>query len=274
MASVRTLVAGAEAALGLALPAARRQAGSLTHLDHRTWPLPQRPWLMAQTWRRLLFAHWRVPVSAVRAVVPAQLPLDLVDGDALIGVTPFDVCALRLRGTPPPPFVGSFPELNVRTYVTVDDRPGIYFFSLDADSPLAVAAARRGYRLPYFNAQMTCAANDQGVAFASRRTSSDGPPASFSARYGPTGEPTFAEHGTIDHFVTERYCLYTLDEAGHILRATIHHPPWPLQPAEARIEHNTMTAGLGLCLEGQPLLHYAERQDVVFWTLEHAGTSG
>lgn len=274
MASVGTLLAGAEAALGLALPAARRQAGSLTHLDHRTWPLPQRPWLMAQTWRRLLFAHWRVPASAVRAVVPAQLPLDLVDGDALIGVTPFDVCALRLRGTPPPPVVGSFPELNVRTYVTVDDRPGIYFFSLDADSPLAVAAARRGYRLPYFEAQMTCVADDHGVAFASRRTSSDGPPASFSVRYRPTGEPTRAQRGTIDHFVTERYCLYTLDEAGHILRANIHHPPWPLQPAEAEIEHNTMTAGLGFSLEGGPMLHYAERQDVVFWTLERAVTNG
>jgi len=202
------------------------------------------------------------------------LPLDLVEGDALIGVTPFDVRALRLRGTPPPPLVGSFPELNVRTYVTVDDRPGIYFFSLDAHSPLAVAAARRSYRLPYFSAQMTSRADDQGVAFASRRTSADGPPAGFSARYRPIGQPAHAERGALDHFVTERYCLYTLDDAGNVLRAAIHHPPWALQPAEAEIEHNTMTAGLGLSLDGRPMLHYAERQDVVFWALERAVTRG
>ena len=215
-----------------------------------------------------------MPAHALRPVVPAQLPLDLSEGDALVGVTPFDVCACRLRGTPPPPVVGSFPELNVRTYVTVDDQPGIYFFSLDAGSTLAVAGARRSYRLPYFKAQMTCFADDHGVAFASRRTSADGPPAGFSARYRPTDEPTHAERGTFEHFVTERYCLYTLDEAGNILRAAIHHPPWSLQPAEAEIEHNTMTAGLGLSLDGRPMLHYAKRQDVVFWTLERAGTSG
>ncbi len=215
-----------------------------------------------------------MPARALRAVVPAQLPLDLSEGEALVGVTPFDVCAFRLRGTLSPPVVGSFPELNVRTYVTVDDRPGIYFFSLDADSALAVAGARRGYRLPYFKAEMTSVADDHGVAFASRRTSADGPPAGFSARYGPTDEPAYAERGTLEHFVTERYCLYTLDDAGHILRAAIHHPPWSLQPAEAEIEHNTMTAGLGLSLDGRPILHYAERQDVVFWTLERAVTSG
>lgn len=225
---------------------------------------------MGQTWRRLLFAHWRVSARAVRAVVPPQLPLDLVDGDALIGVTPFDVCALRLRGCMPPPVVGSFPELNVRTYVTVDDRPGIYFFSLDAASALAVAGARRSYRLPYFRAEMTSVEEGHGTAFTSHRISGDGPPADFSAWYRPIGEPTYAKRGTLDHFVTERYCLYTLDDAGHVLRAHIHHVPWPLQPAQARIEQNTMTADLGLPLEGPPMLHYTECQDVVVWSLERA----
>jgi uncharacterized protein YqjF (DUF2071 family) len=242
-------------------PAARRQAASLGETGHRPWAPPERPWFMGQTWEKLLFAHWPVEPERLERVVPPELPLDVLDGSCWVGVTPFAVKGLRVRGVAPPPVVSSFPELNVRTYVTVDGRPGIYFFSLDTSSRLAVETARRVYRLPYFRARQRF----DGITFESSR---DDPRAEFRARYRSVGEPAPPQPGSIDHFLTERYCLYTLDEARRIHRGEIHHPPWPLQAAEADIQLNTMGAQIGVQLDGTPLLHFAERQDVVFWQLE------
>ena len=239
---------------------------------HRPWPLPERSWLMAQTWTDLLFAHWSVEPEILRRVVPEQLPIDTFDGRAYVGVTPFGVRNLRLRPTLPVPFLSTFAEINVRTYVTIDGRPGIYFFSLDADSPLAVATARRAYRLPYFRARMSIRRDADDIEFTSRRIGHEAPArADFRARYRPTGDTFRARSGSLEHWLTERYCLYTFDDRRRVLRADIHHPPWPLQHAAADIDVNTMTAEIDLDLAGAPLLHYAHRQDVVFWTIQPAG---
>ncbi|MDQ3849087.1 MAG: DUF2071 domain-containing protein [Actinomycetota bacterium] len=248
------------------------QARVLRETDHRPWPLPRGSWAMAQSWEDLLFAHWRVDADALRAVVPEQLPIDTHDGSAWLGVTPFEVTGARLRGTLPPPGVGRFCELNVRTYTTLDGRPGIYFFSLDAASALAVLAARRLYRLPYFRARMSIARTGPGrIAYRSARTSSDGPPARLEAAYEPVGEPSPAPGGSLEHFLTERYCLYTLDDRQRVLRADIHHPPWPLQRALASLDVNTMGRQIGLELPREDaLLHFAARQDVVIWPLQLA----
>ena len=223
---------------------------------------------MGQTWANLLFAHWRVAPAVLERVMPRELPLDTLDGSAWLGVTPFAVRNLRLRFTWPVPFFSTFPEINVRTYVTVGGRPGIYFFSLDAGSALAVLAARRLYRLPYFRARMAIEHENGGVAHLSERVSADGPDAAFRGHYGPCGPIEQAVPGSLEYWLTERYCLYTLDGSGRILRGEIHHPPWPLQTATAAIEENTMAGGLNVVLDGPPLLHYAHRQDVVFWSLE------
>ena len=122
---------------------------------HRPWPMPRAPWLMTQSWHDLLFAHWRVDVSEVRRAVPAAFDLDLFDGEAWLGVVPFHMTNVGLRATPAVPWISAFPELNVRTYVRVADRPGVYFFSLDAARWLAVAAARALLNLPYYTADMT-----------------------------------------------------------------------------------------------------------------------
>lgn len=220
---------------------------------------------MGQTWEWLLFAHWRVPERELRSVVPAELPLDTIDGKVYVAVTPFVVKALRVRGMAPPPLVSSFPEINVRTYVTVDGRPGIYFFSFDADSRFAVETVRRIYRLPYFRAHI-----DAGAEYASERSDDDGPSARFRAHYRSVGPPRAPSPGSLDHFLTERYCVYTLDDERRILRGEIHHRPWPLQAAEAEIAENTMGEQIGLALDATPLLHYSARQDVVFWQLEPA----
>ena len=223
---------------------------------------------MAQTWERLLFAHWRVDPEAIRAVLHPALPLDTFDGSAWLGVTPFRVEAFRLRNLPPLPLIQSFPELNVRTYVTIGGRPGIHFFSLDAGSRFAVETARRIYRLPYFRARMSIGGRaEDEVELTSRRVQSDGPPATLDIRYGATGEPAEPAPGTLEHFLTERYCLYTLDEEQRILRGDIHHAPWRLRPATASVAENTMGRQIGLELVEEPLVHLAARQDVLFWPL-------
>jgi hypothetical protein len=225
---------------------------------------------MGQSWRHLLFAHWPVDPDALRGVVPPQLPLDLHDGRAWVGVTPFRVEGFRLRGTAPAPLISRFLEVNVRTYVDYGGRPGIYFLSLDAASRLAVAGARRTYRLPYFRARQSLAEDSGRLRFQSQRVSDDGPPAELDCAFAPAGEPFNAEPGTLDYFLTERYCLYTLAGGRTVQRGEIHHPPWPLQHAEASIGLNTMAAGYGLELAGEPIAHYAALQDVVLWTINAA----
>ena len=226
---------------------------------------------MGQTWEDLLFAHWRVPVEAVRPLVPDGLDVDVHDGSAWLGVTPFRVAGLRLRGTLPLPGVSSFLELNVRTYATAEGKPGIWFFSLDAESGLAVEAARRTYRLPYHRARMSATRQGDWIAYESARVGRESEPHVFSGRYRPVGEASPAAPDSLEEFLAERYCLYAVDGRGRLHRADIHHPPWPLRSAEATIELNTMApAGLELPDE-PPLLHFSARQDVVIWPLRRLG---
>jgi uncharacterized protein YqjF (DUF2071 family) len=245
------------------LDAAYRQNRSLEHLGHRPWPLPRRGWTMGQTWEDLLFAHWRVAAEEVRKHVPHQLEVDEHDGSAWVGITPFRLTGLRARGTFPLPYVSTFLELNVRTYVVADDKPGIWFFSLDASSRLAVEAARRTYCLPYFHARMSAGRSGEWIAYECARLSEAG--RVFSGRYRPNGAAFTAEPGSLEWFLTERYCLYTTDRRGALARAEIHHELWPLQPAEAEIELASISP---LELRGDPLLHFSRRQDVVIWPLE------
>jgi uncharacterized protein len=266
-----TLAAGAAEALLASVPGAPpelAQARVLNQTANRPWPLPEGPWLMAQTWRDLLFAHWRVPPDLLREKLPAALPLDTFDGSAWIGVTPFEVSGLRPRGGLPLPLVSRFPELNVRTYTALDGKPGIFFLSLDAHSSAAVIAARRGYRLPYFKANMALERAGDGIRYRSERAS---PPAHFHGEYRPAGDVFRAAPGSLEYFLAERYCLYTVDEHGKPLRADIQHPPWPLQDAEATIARNTMTSPWGIDLPGeQPLLHFSRLQNVLIWPLRPA----
>jgi uncharacterized protein YqjF (DUF2071 family) len=251
--------------LGLVADEIPAQQAVLAEQDHRPWPLPERPWLMGQTWYDLLFAHWRVPAGALRRLVPEPLEVDLYEGEGWLGITPFLIGGLRLHGAPPLPWLSHFPELNVRTYVSYGGRPGIYFFSLDAARLAAVHAARSSYRLPYFHAHMRASRVSGAIDFRSERSGSD-----FAATYRPVGDRLPIEEGSLERWLAERYCLYVVDENGRPLRADIHHPPWPLEPAGASIERNTMAAQLGIELGGEPLLNYSARQDTLIWTLAPA----
>lgn len=235
-------------------------------MDQRPYPAPTSPWIMHQTWHDLLFAHWPLPPEVLRPLVPASLPIDTFDGQAWVGVIPFHMSGVRMRGTPGIPKLSAFPELNVRTYTVLDGRPGVFFFSLDAGNALAAAAARTWYRLPYYTARMSCSWQTGAVAYESHRLRSA---AAFLGTYRPTGDVAGAPTGSLAHWLTERYCLYTVDRRSRIYRAEIHHNPWPLQPAEADIAVNTMTEPIGLRLpDTAPLLHFAQRLDVVVWPLQ------
>jgi uncharacterized protein len=244
---------------------------SLDRTAHRPWPLPGGPWIMTQSWHDLLFAHWPVEAPLLRARVPSSLPLDLYDGQAWIGVIPFRMTNVAPRGVPALPWVSTFAELNVRTYVTVDGKPGIYFFSLDASNALAVSTARTLFSLPYYSAAMEVGSKEGWIEYRSRRKA-DHPSAEFAGRYRPCGPAQEPQPGTLEHFLTERYCLYTLDSGARVYRLEIHHRPWPLQPAELALTVNTMADAAGILLPPTPpLLHFSKRQDMVAWPMELVG---
>jgi uncharacterized protein len=248
--------------------ASRLQQRTLDETGHRPWPLPDGRWVQGQTWCDLLFAHWRVPAGELERIVPPVLPLHRdADGATWLAVTPFAVQGLRPRATPPLPWVSHFPELNVRTYVVVDERPGIYFFSLDAARRLAVIVARRAYRLPYFHARMRADRVGARVDYESERVDSAGPPARFRGSYAPAGARTDDD---LARWLAERYRAYTLDHDGRPLRIDIHHPPWPLQPAEGELDAQGMVDSFGIVLTGEPLLHFSARQDTLIWAPQPA----
>ena len=222
---------------------------------------------MAQRWRDLLFAHWPVDPELLRSRIPERLSLDCHTGSAWVSIAAFRLEGLRPRGLPALPWISAFPELNFRTYVTGGRKPGVFFLSLDAGRVLAVLGARAAFHLPYFAATMHVTETRSGaIDYRSRRTGAE-PPAEFHALYRSVAQtPRPAEPGTIDHWLTERYCLYAADRAGRLFRTEIHHAPWALQPVEAKIQWNTVSAAAEIHLPTEPVLTaYARRLDVVVW---------
>ena len=214
-----------------------------------------------QDWRALLFMHWPVPVEALRPLVPARLSLDLYDGVAYVGVIPFAV--LRLRGLGMPSRLGlDFLETNARTYVHVDGRdPGVYFFSLDAASWLAVLGARAGFGLPYFHARMRFRREGRSVDYTMQRTSGRRP--RHTVRY-EVGELLGASApGTLEHFLIERYLLH-VERGGTLWTVQVHHAPYPVQRARVLEVHDELVAAAGLPPPDgpPPLVHWAAGVDV------------
>jgi hypothetical protein len=240
--------------------------------DHRPWRLPTAPWVMWQQWHELLFMHWALPPEVLRPLIPEEIELETFEGQAWLGVVPFRMSGVRARMMPALPRISAFPELNVRTYVKVQGKPGVFFFSLEAAEPLAVWAARRFFYLPYYNAQMICrvtSAKLGRIEYRSHRSHQSAPPAVFEGTYQPAGEVYRSQEGSLEHWLTSRYCLYTTNQRGEVLRGEIHHAPWDLQPAEAEIRVNTMAASHGIRLpDTPPLLLYSHCIEVAIWGLQ------
>ena len=252
-------------------PAYRQRSASpmhtaLSRLDHRPWPLPEGPWTWRQSWCDLLFAHWPVPAASLRDLVPPELAIQEFDGTSWLGVVPFRMEGVMRRPLPDLPWISAFPELNIRLYVEHEGKPGVWFLRLDASNALAVWAARRFFHLPYFHARMTTRGLPGEARYRSiRRSAPRG--AEFVANYRPTSTPYESSPGTLEHWLTERYCLYAKSPKGQLYRADVHHLPWPLQKAEAEISRNDLLAPHGIDVVGRPqLLHFSRRLDVVVWS--------
>lgn len=254
--------------------------------------------------------HWPIDPDVMRQAVPGDFDLDLYDGMAWVGVVPFRMQSTRPRLLPPIPqklmkvSPSSFPELNVRTYVTINVKengltrqlPGVFFFSLDAASKTAVRMARLSFNLPYFDAKMKVEKEPGGSGwthYQSQRTHFGSPAANFAASYRAKPKKSVYREGeapaepridedtrlgrsltlptsppdSLEHFLTERYRLFTLGRKGRGVRiGEIAHQPWPLQQAECDLSVCEMTNGLGFDLpSSEPVLHYADKLDVVAW---------
>jgi uncharacterized protein YqjF (DUF2071 family) len=242
----------------------------LKTVEHRPWPLPNSPWVMTQIWHELLFVHWSIAPAELRSFVPPILPLDMFEGQCWVGVVPFHMTYVRPRWVPPISALSSFVELNVRTYVTLQGIPGVYFFSLDASNPLAVTFARAFFHLPYFRAEMSSERRGDTIHYYSRRTHQGASPAEFQALFRPIAPIAFAKPGSLEHWLIERYCLYTVLPGQGVYRGDIHHVPWSLQLAELETKKDTMVFSHDIHLpELSPLLHYSHRQEVLIWPLRH-----
>lgn len=239
------------------------QHPALERIDHRPWGLPQGAWQWRQSWQDLLFCHWPVPVSSIRHLVPEPLTVQEFDGVSWVGLVPFRMAGVSHRFLPDVPGVSAFPELNVRLYVEYEGRPGVWFLSCDATSPVAIWAARTFFHLPYLAAKMTAFEDRGSFRFTSERKQEN---AVFRGVYRDTSRPYFAEAGSLAHWLTERYCLYAKAPNGNLYRTEVHHLPWSLQDAELSLEENSVVASHGIQVSGPPsLIHFSRRIDVVVW---------
>lgn len=225
--------------------------------------------LMEHHWGKLLFMHWSIDAERLRSLIPPQLEIDTFDGEAWIGVTPFTMWDVRLSFTPPVPYLSDFHELNVRTYVLYRGVPGVWFFSLNTNSSMTVFGARTFYFLPYFNARIDLRQEGDTIHYDLERTDSERP-AGFKASWEIGDELPESEPGTLEFFLTERYCLYSASGES-IYRARIHHKPWPLQQAQL-ISHasDIVESDYLPKLKAKPLVHYAEALAVDVWLPEKA----
>jgi uncharacterized protein YqjF (DUF2071 family) len=230
--------------------------------------------LISQQWNNLLFAHWPVPASSLAPLIPEGLQVDTFQGSAWLGIMPFRMDRVKVRGLPSIPGARSFPDLSLRTYVREErtGTPGVFCLSLDASNLLAVAVGRAFYRLPYHWAKMHLEQRtEREFAFYSRRRFA-GRKVVFKVLYrglGPSLRLAESRPGTLEHFLIERYCLFSTNQAGQPIRANLHHTSWPLEEAEAEIEQNDLAEVLGLRLpDEKPVLHYSRQLAVYVWPAE------
>ena len=245
----------------------------LSTTEHRPWPMPDSPWVMTQRWNDLLFAHWPLPAAELTHLLPESLTVDTYDGSAWVGVVPFWMDRIKMRSLPTIPGANRFPELNLRTYVRErhTNQAGVYFFSLDAANPLAVAVARMFFKLPYYWARMKMDSDEnRGFHYQSERLLSRRP-ANLRVLYRSLGKPCVK--GGLESFLTERYALFTATRRGDVARVNIHHLPWPLELAEADFEVNDLPQAHGIRLpDTKPLLQYSRELTVYIWAVEELGS--
>lgn len=238
---------------------------------------PEQPVVMHQNWHHLLFLHWEVPVDELQRLIPPELTVDTFEGKAYVTVLPFTVTGARPVMLPAVPWLSDFHEVNVRTYVHLrGQNPGVWFFSLDASSVIAAAGARAVYKLPYTHAHIEMNVKPHSIEFLSHRDDDRAPmPAHIHTRYEPQpGLLGPAKPGSLDHFLVERYILYSVSADHQLHQARVSHQPYPLQSVEVPLLEETLVWAAGLKrAEAPPLAHYASEVNVRVFPLEKAGGS-
>lgn len=238
-------------------------------IEHRPWHLPEGSWFMRQEWKDLLFLHWKIPVEKIRKKIPPELEIDTFQNNTYIGIVPFRMSGIRPRFFPSVPYFSAFPELNVRVYVKYKEKPGVFFFSLEATNPFAVEVARLWYHLPYMHANMRVEKRNGIYHYFSKRKDKRGNPAELQITYGPAGDRYYSQKRTLEHWLTERYCLYAKSSKQDLYICEIHHLPWPLQKASCEIKINTMAECHGIQLPPEePIAHFVKYLDVAIYPIK------
>ena len=237
----------------------------LTETKHRPFPMPKAPWILTQVWNDMLFLHYQYPSSLIRQFVPQDLELDIYEGKAWISIIPFKVTNMRLRGLPLFPYLHSYLELNVRTYVKYNNIPGIYFFSLDADKLLAVLSANIGLGLPYKKAHMSFFQEDNDFFIKSKRIGSV-PSYQFDAHYHRHKMLYEPLPNSLDAWLLERYSMYSI-WGSYIVRGDIHHDQWKVSMVNADIINNTLLDFLrdDASYYSSTHMHYSRRKRFLFF---------
>ena len=237
----------------------------LNETKHRPIPFPKGPWLLTQVWNDMLFLHYQYDPSLIRPYVPIDFELDLFEDKAWVSIIPFKVTKMRPRGLPHIPFLHTYLELNVRTYVKYKGIPGIYFFSLDADKSLAVMGAQVGLGLPYKKAQMTFLQEDDQFYFRSKRNGA-GSNYQFDVHYERQKILYEPLPDSLDYWLLERYCMYSI-LGDLVIRGDIHHDQWKVGMVHAEETVNTMLSSLqdGALHYSSSHMHYSRRKRFLFY---------
>ena len=227
--------------------------------------------MIRMTWQTLLFIHWPVPAEALRPLVPEALQIDTFGAAAWVGLIPFTMPAFRTAWLPPIPTMHRFHECNVRTYVTGDGRPGVYFLSLDAASRLAVWGARRWWGLNYHHARIDLRRDGDVVQYSVDRIRNRAAPGAHLRCAWRIGAPRRRSRpGDLDYFLTERYMLYGAGQ-GRPLRGRIWHEPWALREAQLLELDDTLVGAAGISVPDEgPVLYHADRLEVGAWLPQRA----
>lgn len=239
----------------------------MNDIAHRSWPLPSGKWIMRQSWRNLLFIHWPIPPEIIRPYIPSSLQIDLFNSTAWIGGVVFDMFGIYPRGLSSVSLTSKFSEVNVRTYVQHDGKPGVYFLSLDVGDWASLTIAKRWYRLPYHPADISIQKRGQTFYYESIRKGKNSSLVS-KGTYTPVSDIFFPKEGTLDHWLTERYCLYSTNHRDNIYCGEIHHRPWPLQKVETELSRHTLFKPFHIDVSDvQPIYHFSEGLDTLFWNI-------
>ncbi|MBU8880406.1 DUF2071 domain-containing protein [Bacillus sp. FJAT-29790] len=241
----------------------------INEVAHRPWPVPSNKWVMRQTWSNLLFLHWPISSESLRPYIPPSIQIDIFGEYAWLGVILFVTEGVYPRGLSSVSLACKFPEINLRTYVIYNGKPGIYFLSLDSRNWASTMIGKSWFHLPYYYAQISFQQKGQAFHFQSTRKGKIDEPIKFSCNYAHSSEVYFTQEGTLDHWLTERYCMFSSDKGSNIYSVDLHHRPWPLQKAEAEIYTNTLFSPFHFDLsEVKPLSHFSKGIDALFWNIK------